>query len=98
MFGASNPLPRQNRNNTVAPSLGGRACLASLGRRFFAVGIGLFFASLVVLPAAQPYTPKISDPLLDPWRWQKFTELDGKNPYCMVEGKDGAMWFGVSDG
>ncbi|MDP3070853.1 MAG: ATP-binding protein [Opitutaceae bacterium] len=48
--------------------------------------------------AAQPYVPKVTDPLLDSSHWQKIAELDGKNPQCLVEGKDGAVWFGVSHG
>lgn len=48
--------------------------------------------------AAQSYVPKITDPLLDSSQWQKIEELDGRSPQCLVEGKDGAVWFGVSQG
>ena len=27
--------------------------------------------------AAQPYTPVIADPVLEPWRWTSFPELKG---------------------
>jgi ligand-binding sensor domain-containing protein len=56
---------------------------------------GLLLALAPVARAVQPYVPKSADPLLDPWRWKKIPELEGKSPRCMVGGKDGAMWFGL---
>ena len=56
---------------------------------------------LALAPATrgvQPYAPNIADPILDQWRWKTIRELEGKNPRCMVEGKDGTMWFGVANG
>ena len=70
-----------------------RRCLGRI-----VVGGCILLALSPVLRAVQPYAPKIADPLLDPWEWQKIAELDGKTPRCMIEGKDGAMWFGVNDG
>src|SRR5207244_1675654 len=46
----------------------------------------------------QSYTPTVADPLLDRWRWQKLTALDGKAPLCVAEAADGARWFGMADG
>jgi len=62
------------------------------------IGCCLLLTLMPALRAVQPYAPKTGDPFLDPWRWQKITELEGKNPRCMAEGNDGAMWFGVADG
>jgi hypothetical protein len=59
------------------------------------VACGLLLALAPVSRAVQPYVPKSADPILDPWRWKKIPELEGKQPRCMVEGKDGAMWFGL---
>jgi len=38
------------------------------------------------------------DPVLEPWRWRAFPELNGLGLQCMAEAKDRAMWFGVDDG
>ena len=47
---------------------------------------------------AQPYTPVMADPVLEPWRWTSFPELKGLVIQCMDEDKDSNMWFGVDDG
>ena len=44
------------------------------------------------------YVPQIEDPLLEPWRWQQFTELDGKGCRCMTEDKNSSLWFGTNNG
>ena len=64
-----------------------------LGR--IVVGCCLLLALASAARAVQPYVPKSADPILDPWRWEKIPELEGKSPRCMVGGKDGAMWFGL---
>ena len=48
--------------------------------------------------AVRPYTPIHPDPVLEPWRWRSFPELNGLGLRCMAEAKDKAMWFGVDDG
>ena len=48
--------------------------------------------------AVRPYWPVHPDPVLEPWRWQSFPELKGLGLQCMVEGRDGKMWFGTSRG
>ena len=68
----------------------------SFGR--IVTGCLLLLALLPALRAVQPYAPQMADPIMDLWRWQKIAELDGKSPRSLTEGKDGAMWFGVTDG
>jgi len=48
--------------------------------------------------AVEPYLPRQTDPVLEPWRWQSFPELKGQGLRCLAEGADGHMWFGVEDG
>ena len=74
--------------------------MARVMKRDAFTAISCCLALLLVpgLRAVQPYTPQMADPLLDPWRWQKLTELDGTNPQCLAQGEDGAMWCGVAQG
>ncbi|HXN45992.1 MAG TPA: two-component regulator propeller domain-containing protein [Bryobacteraceae bacterium] len=60
--------------------------------------MGFLLAPWSALRAVQPYAPTVADPFSDPGRWQKIAELEGKSPRCMVEDRDGAMWFGVDAG
>ena len=60
------------------------------------VGFSLFLTGLA--SGSVVYHPRHGDPLLEPWRWTAFPELDGKGFACMAEGKDGSMWFGVQSG
>ena len=55
-----------------------------------------FFISLS--QAARPYHPTLPDPLQEPWRWRSYPELKGQGLRCMAQDRDGAMWFGVTDG
>ena len=50
------------------------------------------------LLAATPYTPTYSDPILEPWRWTTYPELNGLVTRCIAEDSTGAMWFGTFDG
>ena len=45
-----------------------------------------------------PYTPTLADPVLEPWRWTRYSELAGIGVECLTQTADGAMWFGVDDG
>ncbi|MDZ7260971.1 MAG: PDZ domain-containing protein, partial [candidate division KSB1 bacterium] len=58
---------------------------------------GLLVAAMNVW-AVQDYKPVKSDPVLEPWRWQSFPELNGRGVQCLAEAKDGSMWFGVDQG
>ncbi len=48
--------------------------------------------------SVQPYSPVLSDPVLEPWRWRSFPELKGLGLRCLAEAKDGAIWFGADEG
>lgn len=50
------------------------------------------------IDAAVPYEPQTSGSVLEPWRWQVFTELRGQGALCMTEASDGAFWFGTQEG
>ena len=58
----------------------------------------LLFSLVEIAVAAQSYIPKLSDPLLDPWRWTHVTELEGKGVWSIAESPDGTMWFGLDNG
>lgn len=64
------------------------------------IGMLTIFLALFGSPiwAVKPYQPSYADPLLEPWRWKLFTELNGLGLRCMAEGKDGTMWFGTEYG
>ncbi len=47
---------------------------------------------------AQEYFPQYRDPFSEPWRWQEFPELNGKGCRCMVEDRNGSLWFGLTGG
>jgi hypothetical protein len=65
---------------------------------FFALCILHFALCTSPVWAVRPYTPAHPDPVLEPWRWRSFPELNGLGLRCMAEAKDKAMWFGVDDG
>jgi len=60
---------------------------------FFVLGLLPLFSSGV-----KPYTPVISDPILEPWRWRELKELRGLGILSMTEAADGTMWFGCIGG
>jgi len=57
---------------------------------------GLWFSFNLL--AATPYQPQLVDPLLAPWRWTSFPELDGGQGWICAEAKDGSLWFGSGTG
>jgi len=52
----------------------------------------------IVCLGASPYKPASGDPMLEPWRWRTFPELNGLDAQCMTEGADGTIWFGTAEG
>ena len=58
----------------------------------------LFLGNSVLLFPSNEYKPKIVEPITETWRWQNFPELNGKGCQCMVETKDGLIYFGVNGG
>lgn len=47
--------------------------------------------------AVQPYTPVHPDPVVESWRWRSYPELKGRGLACMIEDRDGNLWFGVDE-
>lgn len=45
--------------------------------------------------AVVPYTPQMPDPVLEPWRWQSYPKLKGLGLQCLIQDRQGNMWFGV---
>lgn len=68
-----------------------------LGRRFI---LGLLGSTLALIGAraALPYQPVPRDPLLEPWRWRSFADMNGLETQCVAETKNGTIWFGTADG
>jgi signal transduction histidine kinase/DNA-binding response OmpR family regulator/ligand-binding sensor domain-containing protein len=48
--------------------------------------------------AQSPYSPSISDPLTETWRWRLVENLTAKGVRCMTSDEDGNMWFGLNNG
>ena len=48
--------------------------------------------------ASDPYTPTIINPLLEPWRWKHFPELEGKGIRDIVEAPDNKVWASCNEG
>ena len=68
------------------------------GRCGLWLALGVLLSGLAPTPAVAPYRPVPEDPLLEPWRWSTFPELNGLNAQCVTEGTDGRMWFGTPEG
>lgn len=70
------------------------------------IRIGLFLAALILFlnpsdffaAESKSYQPKFSNPFTEPWRWQSYPELIGRGCRCMLEDKNGWLWFGVNGG
>jgi len=56
----------------------------------FMVWMGVF--------AQSPYSPTISDPLAETWRWRLVENLTAKGVRCMTSDQQGNMWFGLNNG
>jgi len=48
--------------------------------------------------ATEPYSPKVVNPLSEPWRWKHFPELEGKGVCSIVEDANGIVWMGYNEG
>lgn len=62
--------------------------------------LGVLFVVVLAMNAhaLQTYVPVSPDPVLEPWRWRSFPELKGLGLQCMVEDRNGYIWFGTDDG
>jgi hypothetical protein len=58
----------------------------------------ILFVFLTTGFSASEFMPETVDPLLEDGRWQSYPELNGKGCRCMVEEKNGALWFGINGG
>ena len=58
----------------------------------------MYLLTLGIGHAISPYQPLASDPVLEPWRWRSFSELEDLGIRCLTEGTDGAIWFGGTSG
>ncbi len=70
-------------------------------RALATVAFALIFMALLnprPTSASSHYVPTINHPLLETWRWHLFPEMSGKGFQCMIEAKDGAIWFGANAG
>jgi PAS domain S-box-containing protein len=47
---------------------------------------------------AEPFRPRLADPILEPWRWRTFPDLSGLGAECAVEDAEGTLWFGTPAG
>ncbi len=57
-----------------------------------------FLATSLTTLGTSVYRPGTGDPLLEPWRWVHYPELDGQWVMSMTEAQDGAMWFRTRTG
>ena len=48
--------------------------------------------------AVRSYQPTVPDPIHEAWRWHTYTALDGNDIFCMAQGTDGSVWFGIDGG
>lgn len=61
-------------------------------------GVLLFLLLISEGIARTPYSPHISEPLNERWRWRHIEVLSGKGVRCMIDDKHGHMWFGLDRG
>ncbi len=55
----------------------------------------LLFALLSNARAQEKYQPKIVNPVLEPWQWIEFPELDTIDVNCVSRSRDGSLWLGT---
>ena len=67
-------------------------------KKFHPFLLGLFLLIAPDATAVRPYQPVHPDPVLEPWRWTAFPELDGQELSCLAEDRHGHTWFGADEG
>ncbi|HSV87613.1 MAG TPA: response regulator [Bacteroidales bacterium] len=76
-----------------------RSVLAKVSSLFpLLAGTVMFFFILTGVTAQVPYTPTISEPLNESWRWRHIEVLSAKGIRCMIDDQHGNMWFGLDAG
>ncbi|MGB0372336.1 MAG: ATP-binding protein [Opitutales bacterium] len=63
----------------------------------FLCSLAALFGLLHGLIAQSPYQLRDTDPVLEPWRWDKQIFLDGESLTRMTEAPDGTLWLGGID-
>ncbi|MCY3680324.1 MAG: ATP-binding protein [Gemmatimonadetes bacterium] len=58
----------------------------------------LMFVGAGACFAATPFTPRLSDPVHESWRWRSFPELKGQGVSCLAQDGDGNFLFGTDRG
>jgi len=75
--------------------------LLSLPQLLQRAGLVFFLFALAVpgfVRATETYRVRTADPVMQPWRWRAFPELNGRGFQCMAQARDGAVWFGLDEG
>lgn len=62
------------------------------------MGLALVLLVLQVVFSQVPFSPTISEPLNESWRWRHIEALSAKGVRCMVDDHNGHMWFGLDRG
>ena len=64
--------------------------------RFLSLLICILLQNLPPIALAfEPYELKVEDPVIEPWRWQSFPQLQGPGFRAVVEDASGHIWFEV---
>lgn len=66
--------------------------------RILLLPLCLIIIGCISLGATQPYSPQIINPLIEPWRWQHFPELEGKGIRHIVETPNQKVWVSCNEG
>jgi signal transduction histidine kinase/ligand-binding sensor domain-containing protein len=82
----------------IHPSLIRHGCTGFSSRMTAVLLSFLLFLALFPVQAAKNFSPDMSDPILETWRWRGFPELNEKGLLCMTEGHNRNMWFGTENG
>ncbi|HSV76340.1 MAG TPA: response regulator [Bacteroidales bacterium] len=65
---------------------------------YAAIMLAFFYFQTGILQAQVPFTPTISEPLNESWRWRHIEALSAKGIRCMTDDQQGNMWFGLDAG
>lgn len=57
----------------------------------------LLIASFQILQAKNVYKPEIADPVLEPWNWVEYEELDTLFISCLSKSNNGELWLGIGN-
>jgi len=60
--------------------------------------LGICMCPGMSLKAQQPFSPSVSSPLSENWRWRSLDNLSAKGVRSMTDDAHGDMWFGLNRG